>query len=239
MVAGKMNNMNVYARIKSARKKMGLSQDELSALVGVSRTAISQWERGETTPRGKYLSNLATALHVTVEWLLVGDVAAKPTQQLGSLEAFGNAELTAIPIGSRVPIISFVQAGMWREMCEQFSGVDGSAEFVVASVDVGPCGFGLWLCGDSMAPRFQPGDLIIIDPDESPIAGDFVVAKNGDNEATFKKYRPRGINESGVEIFELVPLNEDFPTLYSDRQRIEIIGVMVEHRVLRKRQSGR
>jgi len=74
-----------------------------------------------------------------------------------------------------------------------------------------------------------------VDPDESPRLGDYVVAKNGGEEATFKKYRPRGIDENGQEVFELVPLNDDYPTMNSGRQHIEIIGVMVEHRIFRKR----
>lgn len=86
-----------------------------------------------------------------------------------------------------------------------------------------------------MNPVFNEGDLVIIDPDESPRPGDYVVASNGGDEATFKKYRPRGIDENGQEVFELVPLNEDYPPMHSDRQHIEIIGVMVEHRIFRKR----
>ncbi len=132
-------------------------------------------------------------------------------------------------------MISYVQAGNWREMCEQATTFDGNVEYVTASVDIGPCGFGLWLHGDSMLPQFKEGDLIIVDPDEAPQPGDYVVAKNGSNEATFKKYRPRGIDENGQEVFELVPLNGDYPTMHSDRQHIQIIGVMVEQRIFRKR----
>ncbi|MFM5527691.1 helix-turn-helix domain-containing protein [Aeromonas veronii] len=148
---------------------------------------------------------------------------------------FSNVEPAEIPVGRRVPILSYVQAGHWREMCEQASGFDGNVEYVSASIDIGPRGFGLWLRGNSMTPIFNEGDLVIIDPDEQPRPGDYVVAKNGSEEATFKKYRPRGIDESGQEVFELVPLNDDFPTMHSDRQHIEIIGVMVEHRIFRKR----
>lgn len=54
------------------------------------------------------------------------------------------------------------------------------------------------------------------------------MAKNSSEELTFKKYRPCGIDESGQDVFGLVPLNDDFPTMHSDRQYIEIIGVMVE-----------
>ena len=72
-------------------------------------------------------------------------------------------------------------------------------------------------------------------PGRATPPGDFVVAKNGEEEATFKKYRPRGYGEDGQEIFELAPLNDDYPTMRSDRQHIQIIGTMVEHRRRRKK----
>ncbi|MGL4870027.1 MAG: helix-turn-helix domain-containing protein [Aeromonas veronii] len=283
--------MNVSERIKTQRLASGLTQDQIASRVGVTRVAVSHWERGEADPNGRYLNDLAKALGVSVEWLLTGDetgtnhlVAFTGTpasgkssdlvnltrQRLEQMNAeqraaflsdsgydnllvlsseahrslsgvaeenagLSNVEPAVIPQGGRVPILSYVQAGNWREMCEQATGFDGNVEYVTASVDIGPRGFGLWLRGNSMTPQFNEGDLVIVDPDEQPRPGDFVVAKNGSEEATFKKYRPRGIDEHGQEVFELVPLNDDFPPMYSDRQHIEIIGVMVEHRIFRKR----
>lgn len=207
-----------------------MTQDELALLVGVSRVSISQWERGDTSPKGPNFLKLAKTLGVAPESLLLGE-----NDDVGSSRGFNNVEPAVIPQGSRVPILSYVQAGHWRGMCEQATSFDGNVEYVAASVDIGPCGFGLWLRGNSMTPFFNEGDLVIVDPDEQPRPGDYVVAKNGGEEATFKKYRPRGIDENGQEVFELVPLNDDYPTMHSDRQHIEIIGVMVEHRSFRKR----
>ena len=62
-----------------------------------------------------------------------------------------------------------------------------------------------------------------------------MVASNGSNEATFKKYRSRGEYENGQPRFELVPLNENHETLSTDQTPIIIIGVMVDHRSYRKR----
>ncbi|MGL6559400.1 LexA family protein [Aeromonas dhakensis] len=227
--------MKINERIKQTRKRLGYSQEILGSRVGVSRVSISQWERGENTPNGRYLNDLAAALCVTVDWLLTGEGegAAPPVSEV--IPGYHNVEPAVIPQGNRIPILSYVQAGNWREICEQATTFDGNVEYVTASVDIGPCGFGLWIRGHSMTPMFNEGDLVIIDPDEQPRPGDYVVAKNGSEEATFKKYRPRGIDESGQEVFELVPLNDDFPTMHSDRQHIEIIGVMVEHRIFRKR----
>jgi len=81
------------------------------------------------------------------------------------------------------------------------------------------------------------GDVVIIDPGVRPLPGDFVVAKvEADDSATFKKYRPRGADESGVPIFELVPLNEDYEVIrISAANPGTIIGTMMEHRRRRRR----
>ncbi|HDT5886359.1 LexA family protein [Aeromonas dhakensis] len=212
-------------RIKELRKKHGLTQQQLGEKIGARKASVSQWETGDVSPSADYLVALARVFGVSAHWLSTGK---------GSPE-LSNVEPAEIPQGNRVPILSYVQAGHWRGMCEQATGFDGNVEYVAASVDIGPCGFGLWLRGNSMTPFFNEGDLVIVDPDEQPRPGDYVVAKNGSEEATFKKYRPRGIDENGNEVFELVPLNDDYPTMHSDRQHIEIIGVMVEHRTFRKR----
>ncbi len=216
-----------------------MSQDELARRIGITRVSISKWESGLNQPKGRYLNDLAAALGVTVEWLLTGEGSASESSGEPRIPGYHNIEPAVIYQGKRIPILSYVQAGNWREMCEQATTFDGNVEYVSAGGEIGPYGFGLWLRGDSMVPLFKEGDLIIVDPDESPQPGDYVVAKNGSDETTFKKYRPRGIDENGQEVFELVPLNDDYPTMHSDRQHIQIIGVMVEHRSYRKRQTGR
>ena len=216
-------------RIRELRKKHGLTQQKLGELIGVKKSSISQWENDEHSPSGDNLAQLSKVFGVSAHWLATGK---------GSPE-LSNVEPAVIPQGNRVPILSYVQAGNWREMCEQASNFDGNVEYVSVGGEIGPYGFGVWLRGDSMVPLFKEGDLIIVDPDEGPQPGDYVVAKNGSGEATFKKYRPRGIDENGQEVFELVPLNDDYPTMHSDRQHIQIIGVMVEHRSYRKKQTGR
>ncbi len=88
-----------------------------------------------------------------------------------------------------------------------------------------------------MEPDFREGDKVIIDPEIQPRPGDYVVAKlANENEATFKKYRPRGSDKDGRPTIELVPLNPDWPTLVVDSDHPgRIIGTMVEHRRYRQR----
>jgi transcriptional regulator with XRE-family HTH domain len=47
---------------RALRVDAGISAAELAQDLGVSRQAVAQWERGERTPRGKYLEAYVEAL---------------------------------------------------------------------------------------------------------------------------------------------------------------------------------
>lgn len=212
-------------RIRNKRKEMKLTQQKLGDLVGVSKTTVSQWEKGDYSPNGENLSSLARVLGVSIQWILDGK----------GDDSFENVK--PVSLGARqIPVLSYVQAGLLTEL-QEISQPDGELEYVQADEDLGEGAFAMRINGDSMQPDFSEGDLVIIDPDIEPVPGDFVAAKNGSDEATFKKYRPRGFNPSGAEYFELVPLNEDYAPIRSDMSDVTIIGVMVEHRKYRRRRK--
>ncbi|QKQ51336.1 S24 family peptidase [Achromobacter denitrificans] len=142
--------------------------------------------------------------------------------------AIPEAGAKSAAIGRRVPVINYVQAGQLTNIGAHFCGE--ALEYLLTDIPLSERAFGLEIRGLSMSPQFAPGDKIIVDQEVAPKPGSFVVAMNGGDEATFKKYRPRGLDANGNDVFELVPLNEDFPSFYSDRQELVIIGTMVEHR---------
>ncbi len=194
-------------------------------MLGIKAPSVVQWESNKTTPSGENLLNAAKLFGVTPDYILYGG-ALKPSVE-------NNMEI-AQPDTHRIPVISYVQAGVWTETSE-LRGYDGNLLYISTDLNLGARAFAIVIRGNSMEPEFTEGDLVLIDPDEPLHPGDFVVAKNGEEEATFKKYRPRGFTEDGKEIFELAPLNEDYATMRSDRQSIQIIGTMVEHRRRRRR----
>lgn len=57
-------------RIRERRKYLGLSEQELADLVGVSQRSISSYQSGVRTPTLKNLNKLATVLEVTPAYLL-------------------------------------------------------------------------------------------------------------------------------------------------------------------------
>ena len=75
--------MKLHEKIYYCRKRAGLSQEELSGRVGVSRQAVSKWETGESVPETGKLAALAAALGVTVDWLLSEDEPEQPRYDYG------------------------------------------------------------------------------------------------------------------------------------------------------------
>ncbi len=65
--------MNLHEKILYCRKKAGLSQEELSEKIGVSRQAISKWETGDSVPELGKIVLLADIFQVTTDWLLKDD----------------------------------------------------------------------------------------------------------------------------------------------------------------------
>ncbi|WP_284164912.1 helix-turn-helix domain-containing protein [Frigidibacter sp. SD6-1] len=63
------------ASLKTARKSKGLSLDAIAKLSGVSRSMVSQIERGESSPTVATLWNLTQALQVDFAGLLEGKTA--------------------------------------------------------------------------------------------------------------------------------------------------------------------
>jgi transcriptional regulator with XRE-family HTH domain len=74
-------------RLKIARKRAHLTQQEAADAIGVTRTAIAHWERGSSNPGHDNLVQIAGAYGVSVEWLLDDDAdqAVAPQENGASL----------------------------------------------------------------------------------------------------------------------------------------------------------
>lgn len=67
-------------RIRKLRKEHGLSQQTLADFLKVNQTAISQWERGVTTPSAMAMNDLCKLWNVTPDYLLgISDIKNAPT----------------------------------------------------------------------------------------------------------------------------------------------------------------
>lgn len=209
---------------EAARELKGvIGQTALARQLGVSPQTLNNWEARGVSKKG--LITCQQVLGLSILWLESGKGPK-------SLTDTPNAVLT--PLGqNRIPLISEEQALNWS--------VDMSAKEVVVETyllsdePVSAHQFAITVRGDSMEPRFYEGDQLIIDAKLRPAPGEFVLAKTDRVELLFRKYRPRTTNPDGTLVFELMPLNDDYPSVRSDTSNITIIGTMIEARTKRRR----
>lgn len=209
--------------------------NQLAIEAGTDVGNLSRVERGVQGYSDQMLNKIASALRVQVADLFMVD-HIRPHTKGGETSTDNlvlvpfDVNVSPAAVGMRpVPVISAVQAGQLKDMENPYSPGDGySIEYTDQKLS--RWAFGLEVEGESMLPIFKPGDRLIVDPDLAPQPGDYVIARNGSDQATFKKYRPRGMDANGEMIFELVPLNDDYPTMRSDIEHLIVIGVVTEHR---------
>lgn len=67
-----------HDRLYQLRKARGISQEELSDIVGVSRQAVQKWESGASKPDMDKLVAIARYFGVTLDYLITGEETPQP-----------------------------------------------------------------------------------------------------------------------------------------------------------------
>lgn len=218
--------MSLHARIKQKLEEKNLRAADLARATKKSPVSAKKWLDGVSVPTAENLKVIAKFLGVTDDWLLFG----RDNKQVNSVEHESNVSFISTPL-REIPLLDYVQAGLFHDV-----GYDGinpiGSSWTTYESQRPECVFALKVEGYSMSPEFMPGDELVVDGSLEARPGTLVIAqevKHGVASTTFKKYRVIGVNEFGVDIIELVPLNPDYPTLNSTQINISIIGVVVAH----------
>lgn len=74
--------MSLGNSLFNARKKSGLSQEDVAGKLGVSRQTISKWELDETLPDIRQSKMLANLYHLTLDELVDFDVDLKEIERV-------------------------------------------------------------------------------------------------------------------------------------------------------------
>lgn len=174
------------ARIDKRLKELGLSAAAASRAAGGSKDLIRGLYRNPgQRPQGRMLFGLASALQVSEVWLLHGDEAPQPHYQSpttadGREETSSSSplpDLAAMPMD--VPVYGTASGsalGLKKESMEiRAEPVDyvRRAPGLAAAKEA----YALYVENNSMAPRFPPGELIMVHPGRPVRPGDIVVVR--------------------------------------------------------------
>lgn len=135
------------------------------------------------------------------------------------------SNVTEWPVG-KLPLISWVQAGDWSEIVDNFQPGDAE-DWIACPFPSGSHGFVLRVVGDSMYNpsgdmSFREGDFISVNPDREAQHRSLVIARHNGEKATFKQLL---IDENDGPM--LFALNPNWPKRYIALDKdTEIIGVV-------------
>lgn len=184
------------------------SRKQVAEALGISQQALGLVLRGVSKSlTAENNTKAARLLGVNPDWLATG--IGEPGDETSNVSAGPD-------VRGSVPLLNKVNAGMYKEIIDT---PPDDVTFIPTAAPVKPYTFALRVEGDSMEPKFTEGMVIIVEPDLDPLPNDYVVAVNGDNEATFKQL----IKDGGDWL--LKPLNPRYPIKPLGHARV--IGVVI------------
>ena len=208
-----LGNKKVFS--ENLRKYMALyekNRNDICNDLGFAYTTFTSWETGVNYPRIDKIEMLANYFGIEKSDLIEN----KSQEQSTSRHAKG----------VRIPVIGRVAAGIPIEAIED---IDEWEEIPEAMAKNGEY-FALRIKGESMSPKLQPGDIVIVKKQNDVDTGDTAIVLVNGNDATVKQIKK---TEAGIM---LVGLNLEVyqPHFYSNKEieelPVKIIGKVIESR---------
>lgn len=213
------------SRLKEARDRKNLTQEQLANLVGLSTMTISRYERGERQPKSGDLQKLAEALGVTVAYLMGEDDDA-------NLHLEKSDELHRIIVGVDVINVPIVDPKI-TACAGEGNGYYGVEWNIVATrpIPTNQLMGHLWqgvqlkimrVEGSSMEPKYRSGDSVLLAEGEDVRNGDIILVVWDD------RLYIRGYFVEGAEIV-LKPRNPIAGEIRIDKEdsRLQILGKVI------------
>ncbi|MFM2482767.1 S24 family peptidase [Celerinatantimonas sp. YJH-8] len=221
-----MDKESIGDRIRRVRKELKLTQKDIAKSIGVSAASVTQWERGDTTPKGANLIALCNRLKLDPAWLQTG----KEQQQAfkGNAELLGNMQVwdSQTPLGEdevALPFLTDVNLSAGNGFVNEAEVDHGFrlrfAKSTLKRYQVEPenavC---VVVTGNSMEPVLPDGSTVGIDRGCQQLIDGKIFAINHNGELFIKKlYKLPG---GGLRIFSFNE-QEYPPREYSEQQIIE------------------
>lgn len=97
-------------RLAHARHLAGLTQEQLARKLGITQRVLSHWERAPVALRAEQLMALATALHVSADFLLGREPATPRTSGPAGKARRAFEQVSQLPRHQQQKIIEVVEA---------------------------------------------------------------------------------------------------------------------------------
>jgi repressor LexA len=206
-------------RIRAARENKESDQSSLAMKIGVVTRTLQRWEKGEQFPPADAVLLLARHTGVRNEWLLSGEgeMYHKPQPSRKNViplhpdALIKPMNLVSIPLFSSVPAGKAAQR-FQAEHVERYVTVDNIRD---------PEAFALVVKGNSMSPKIENGDIVVVSPRNDARSGDICVIRVND-EDVLKKIKIED------QYIHLIPLNPSFEPVTVRKRDVSFVGKVVK-----------
>lgn len=214
-------------KLKQKREELGLEQQELAELIGVSKQAYFKWEKGLSKPTKANIAKLEKVLKVPEGYLSEDEISSLYKQLT---EPNQEKAITYVrDLVSSQKVISIAEKRSEYRVYEKLSAGIGASVYGDLDYDVVyyneelPHDFASWVDGNSMEPTYQNGEVALIRETGFDYDG-AVYAVVWDSQTYIKKvYR----EEEGLR---LVSINKDYPDKFAPfDENPRVIGKIVGH----------
>lgn len=201
---------NFASIIKRLRIERGITQEQLAALLKISRSTVGMYETGSREPDFETCEAIADIFNVDMDFLLGrSDVERKEPILLNENIPAG---FDPLPACDKVPLVG-------RIACGQPITAEENLEGYVSIPAAWHATFTLICRGDSMEPRIKDGDLVAIHSQPEVENGEIAAVRIGD-EATLKHVYLH------ADFIELRPENPEYESII--RRKEEMNDVHIE-----------
>lgn len=173
---------NFASTIKHLRTERGITQEQLAAMLKVSRSTIGMYETGSREPDFETCEAIADIFNVDMDYLMGrSNVERKNPITPTTIIPSG---FSPLPQMDQVPLIGSIACGtpiLAEENIKQYIGVPAAWR----------ADFALECHGDSMAPRICDGDIVCIRKQAEVETGQIAAVRIGE-EATLKHFYKSG-----------------------------------------------
>lgn len=198
------------ARIKSTRESLKLTKRELAKRIGVHESSINKYEKGLVDIPLSKITELARVLNVTESYLMGWEDDDKETPQGIKIPVLGTVA-AGIPISAVEDILDYEEIPQsWQNQGEFFA---------------------LKIKGDSMEPRMESGDVVIVKQQSDANSGDTVIVLVNGDDATCKRLEK---TDNGIM---LVSTNPKYPPMFYSLEDIQTKPVVILGKVVELRQK--
>jgi phage repressor protein C with HTH and peptisase S24 domain len=173
------------------------SKAEAARKLKTNATSVGYYLEGNREPTLKMLAMIANevgkspselmGINGTLSATEAPDTFAATAMVTGSTVTVQGGQVTAS--GRTIPVISFAQGGDFNYWTDAYPVGQGMDRLACPPQITDPNAFAFRVEGDSMVPRYFPGEVVVVDTTKDVINNDDVVVRLSDGRVMLKRFR--------------------------------------------------